>query len=185
MFCEERVAQMAAFLLQQSGGRMAYLKLMKLLYLADREAMSRFGESISGDRMVSMQHGPVLSQTLDLIRSGSRQDEGWENWIASEANYEISTKHLGAGRDDFDLLTDVELEILTRTWRDFGHLSKWQLVDYTHENCAEWQNPQGSAFPIKEEDLFMAVGKSAEMAQTMAQNLREQRQLDEITCRLR
>lgn len=185
MFSEERVAQMAAYLLQQSGGRMAYLKLIKLLYLADREYMSRFGESISGDRMVSMPHGPVLSQTYNLITAGGREEEGWNSWIASEPNYEVSAKQHGASRDDFDLLSDVETEILTRTWRDFGHMSRWELVDYTHNNCAEWQDPHGSSYPIREEDLFMAVGKSPEMAQSMAQHLREQRQLDEITIRLR
>lgn len=41
MFCEEKVAQMAAYLLQKRGGKMSYLKLMKLLYLSDRESMDR------------------------------------------------------------------------------------------------------------------------------------------------
>jgi hypothetical protein len=36
MFSEEKVAQMAAYLLLKRGGRMAYLKLMKLLYLSNR-----------------------------------------------------------------------------------------------------------------------------------------------------
>ena len=65
MFREEKVAQMAAYLLQKRGGRMAYIKLMKLLYLADREYMISYGDSMSGDRAVSMKNGPVLSQTYD------------------------------------------------------------------------------------------------------------------------
>ena len=44
MFNERKAAQMAAFFLGQgSGGRLAHLKLMKLLYLADREAVRAFG----------------------------------------------------------------------------------------------------------------------------------------------
>lgn len=50
MFNQRKVAQMAAFLLDHGKGRMSYLKLMKLLYLADRESMRRHGEAISGDR---------------------------------------------------------------------------------------------------------------------------------------
>lgn len=184
MFCEERVAQMAAFLLQQGGGRMPGLKLMKLLYLADRAYLTRFGESMSGDCMVSMPHGPALSQTEDLIICGSRQDEGWADWISSDGQGEISTKCPGAGREDFDLLSDVELETLTHVWRRFGCMNKWQLVDYARQHCLEWQDPHGSAFPIKEEALFLAVGKSPDMTQSMALRLREQRQLDKTILQL-
>ncbi|HIC8860085.1 TPA: Panacea domain-containing protein [Aeromonas hydrophila] len=185
MFNEERVAQMAAFLLSKRGGRMAYLKLMKLLYLSDREAMSRFGESISGDLMVSMPHGPVLSQTLNLIRAGGEHADGWNEWISGEANYEVAIRRNVSDRNDFDLLSDVDLEILTKVWHEFGHMTRYQIRDYTHDHCPEWQDPRGSAYPIKEEDLFLAVGKSPEVAGAMAQHLREQRQLDEITSRLR
>ena len=43
------------------------LQLVKLLYFVDREALLRRGAPVTGDRMVSMDHGPVLSTTLDLI----------------------------------------------------------------------------------------------------------------------
>ena len=71
MFNEQRVAQMAAYLLGRARGHTKYLKLMKLLYLADRESMKRHGHPISGDRYVSMEHGPVLSHTLNLPRPPS------------------------------------------------------------------------------------------------------------------
>ena len=38
-FNERKAAQMAAFFLHQGGGKLEVLKLMKLLYLADRQAM--------------------------------------------------------------------------------------------------------------------------------------------------
>src|SRR6185312_10095771 len=47
--------------------RMHYLKLLKLMYLADREALLRWGIPISTDRYVSMDHGPVVSNTYTLI----------------------------------------------------------------------------------------------------------------------
>src|SRR5712691_464729 len=68
MFSERRVAQMAAYLLGREKGRMNYLKLIKLLYLADRESLKRHGHPISDDRYVSMDHGPVLSTTFNLIK---------------------------------------------------------------------------------------------------------------------
>lgn len=187
MFAEERVAQMAAYLLQQQRGHMPYLKLMKLLYLADREAMGRFGESISGDHMVSMPHGPVLSQTLDLIKGYAPvvAEQGWNYWIAGEANYEVSLKQAHAERDDFDELSDVDIEILNKVWGQFGHMKPFDIVQYTHDHCAEWIDPQGSSFPIKPEAVFCALGKPHEVAVELAKHLREQQQLDAVVSGLR
>ena len=39
---------------------MAYIKLIKLMYLADRRCLIETGFPITGDRMVSMPKGPEL-----------------------------------------------------------------------------------------------------------------------------
>jgi uncharacterized phage-associated protein len=49
---------------------MSYMKLIKLLYLAGREALARWGRPIPTDTYVATKHGPVLSQVLDLITEG-------------------------------------------------------------------------------------------------------------------
>jgi uncharacterized phage-associated protein len=61
MFSEQKVAQMAAFFLHEGRDCMPLLKLIKLLYLADRESLRLHGMPISGDLVVAMPHGPVLS----------------------------------------------------------------------------------------------------------------------------
>jgi len=45
-FQHERATQAAARLLQRRGGRMSYMKLLKLLYLADRKALLSVGRPI-------------------------------------------------------------------------------------------------------------------------------------------
>src|SRR5687768_11748301 len=66
-FNEQKALALAALFLRLRGGEMKHLKLVKLMYLADRAAFSRWGHSITGDRYVSMEYGPVLSTVLDLI----------------------------------------------------------------------------------------------------------------------
>ena len=66
-FNEKKATQAAAYLLRLRGGRMSYMKLIKLLYLADRISLNRRGRPITTDRYVSMDRGPVLSRTLNLI----------------------------------------------------------------------------------------------------------------------
>ncbi len=74
LFEEKKAAQAAAYLLKLHGEPMKYFVLIKLLYLADRQSLIETGLPITGDKMVSMPHGPVLSQILDLIQAGKQDD---------------------------------------------------------------------------------------------------------------
>jgi uncharacterized phage-associated protein len=66
-FNERKAIQAAGRLIQLAGGEMNYLALMKLLYLVDREALFHLGRPITGDKVVAMKHGPVLSRIFDLV----------------------------------------------------------------------------------------------------------------------
>ena len=67
-FNERRATEAAARFLRLRGGRMSYLKLIKMLYFLDREALLRWGRPVTTDRYVSMANGPVVSRIYDLIR---------------------------------------------------------------------------------------------------------------------
>lgn len=180
MFNQRKVAQMAAFLLDRGRGRMNYLKLMKLLYLADRESMKRHGEAISGDRYVSMDHGPVLSQTLNLINGEAEVDEGgWTYWIADKANYEVSLRRK-ASRDVLDELSEADLDVLGAIYAKFGKMDKWKLRDYTHRYCPEWKDPQGSSIPIEIVDIFKALGRTSAEAKKLAARIEHDRRIDRL-----
>ena len=61
---EDKATQAAARLLRLAGGKLNHMKLMKLLYLADRRALIQWGRPITFDWYVSMPHGPsCCSQT--------------------------------------------------------------------------------------------------------------------------
>ncbi|MGZ8152602.1 MAG: Panacea domain-containing protein [Methylovulum sp.] len=175
---ERKVTQMAAYFLQKRGGRMAHLKLMKLLYLADRESLRLYGLSISGDCLVSMPHGPVLSMTLNLMDGDveSRPD-GWESLISSKENHELALKtELQPGA--LDELSKADTDVLETIWKQFGKLSRWQIRDYTHQHCPEWEDQHGSSKPIRFEKLFQALGRPADEAQRLAEQIAEQQHID-------
>lgn len=181
MFSQERVAQMAAFFLHLGGGKMAYIKVLKLLYLADRDAMGKWGESISGDEFVSMPYGPVLSQTYALIRdSGTSTEFGWDYWIQDDANYEVSLKNKFNHNDELDELSEIELNILKAVFSKFGQMKKFELVNYTHDYCAEWEDPLGSSFPISPESIFRALGKNDNEINALIQQHNIQTQLSAL-----
>ncbi len=147
---ERKAAEMAVFfLLKTREGRMSHLKLMKLLYLSDRESFRTRGFSISNDLMVSMKHGPVLSKTLNLI-NGYEQSapDGWNSLISAREDHQVSC-NAGLKVEDLKKLSEKELDILESVWNKFGRMDQWEIRDYTHDNCPEWQDPGDSSFPIE------------------------------------
>jgi len=180
MYNERKAAQMAAFLLHKRGGRMSHLKLMKLLYLADREAMQRYGMPISGDRMVAMPHGPVLSMTLNHMDGDIKSSPGgWDDWISDKENHELALAR-PVSREMLDELSEADLEVLEAVWARFGHMSRWQIRDLTHTHCPEWHDPNGSSLPIPYEDVFAAFGRSAEEAKELSARIEAERTLDKL-----
>ena len=181
MFNERKVAQMAAFLLGKGGSsRMSHLKLMKLLYLADRESMGRYGAPISGDRIVAMPQGPVLSMTLNLMDGDVESSpRGWEGLISDKENHELSLRR-PLTSDDTDELSPADIDVLEAVWKQFGQMNKWEIRDYTHDHCPEWTNPNGSSVPIPYENVFRALGRPEKVALELSARIEAERELDKI-----
>jgi uncharacterized phage-associated protein len=156
-FNEKKATQVAAQLLRLRGGRMSYLKLIKLMYLADREALLRWGRPISTDRYVSMDKGPVLSRVLDLATEGGdpARPSIWAQQIGEPSHYEVALK----GSAETDELSEAEVALLEEIFLKYGTKNRWELVDLTHQ-LPEWQDPQGSAIPITYGDILKAAGKT-------------------------
>ncbi len=177
MFNERKVSQMASLLLHCRGGRMSHLKLMKLLYLADREAMGRLGAPISGDYIVAMPHGPALSLTLNLMDGDTKSAPGgWDDWISDKEDHEVSLRRT-ITRDALDELSDAEIEVLEAVWNRFGGMNRWELRDYTH-TLPEWQDPKGSSLPIPHKNVFQALGRTDKEAEELAARIEAERSLD-------
>lgn len=181
MFNERKVAQMAAYLLKRRGGTMSHLKLIKLLYLADREALNCYGASISGDSFFSLPNGPILSRTLNLMAGVVESEtQGWETWISDRAEHQVSLRQ-DFDFGDLDYLSPADIDILDNIWQRFGSMSRWQLVDYTHGgNCPEWENPNGSSAPISPYKIFSALGKSQEDSAALASEIEAERSIDRL-----
>ncbi|WP_244973857.1 Panacea domain-containing protein [Ectopseudomonas mendocina] len=155
---------------------MSYLKLMKLLYLADRESMDRYSVPMSDDAAVSMPHGPVLSATLNLM-TGQIESPFWRSWISPDANHEVSLSRPVNSLEDLDELSEADFEILELVWQKFGHLRRWEIRDLTHTDCPEWVDPGRSSLPIDPRKVFTALGRSEEQADVEAKELFERKTL--------
>ena len=176
MFSTERSAQIAAVFARMHGGKINVLKLVKLIYLSDRRSMEIHGRPITYDRLVSMDYGPVPSRTLNLI-NGHDSDK-WDKWMAGRANHMVVLKKTDFKRKDLDELSQADMEILEDVWREFGKMDQWELSNYTHENCPEWEDPNGSSLPIQERKIFESLGWKKGEARLAEEAIQDQRNLD-------
>jgi uncharacterized phage-associated protein len=157
LFNEAKATQAAARLLTLRGGTMSYLKLIKLLYLADREALIRWGHPITTDRFVSLDNGPVVSRIYDLIRNeplpGSFRI--WRKFISDPENYEVRL----VGDPGSGELSRPEQELIDEVFAQHGRQNRWRVVDYTR-SLPEWTHPDGGALPIEYRDILKAAHKT-------------------------
>jgi uncharacterized phage-associated protein len=155
-FNEAKATQVAALLLKLRGtGQMSYLKLIKLMYLVDREALARWGRPVSTDRHVSMDKGPVLSRVYNLITEEQRAGGAWSEHISAAPNYTVKSL-TDPGTDE---LSRAEEDLISEVFAQHGHKDRWTLVKDIHE-FPEWQDPQGSMIPIRISEILEALGKS-------------------------
>jgi uncharacterized phage-associated protein len=156
-FNEAKATQAAARLLALRGGRMKYLKLIKLLYIADRQALFLWGKPITTDRYVSMKEGPVVSNIYNLINS-EPMPEGqsvWHKYIRNVANWDVQL----VGDPANDELSKAEEDLLAEVFERHGHKNRWLLVKETHK-FPEWTDPGASSTIITYREILKALNKS-------------------------
>lgn len=157
---EDKATQAAARFLRLRGGKMSHLKLIKLLYLAEREALTRLGSPLTYDAYVSMPHGSVLSATLDRINERESYEGGyWDTYIGPKQNNEVALRNRDMVPDD--QLSKAEEQLIDEVFERYGHLTRWELRDKTHQ-LPEWTDPEGSMLPITAADILKSEGYSEE-----------------------
>jgi uncharacterized phage-associated protein len=165
---EEKATAAAAVLLKLAGGKMNYLKLIKLLYLAERESLRRFARPIIGDDYFSMPKGPVLSIVLNLIKA--KEDEAQEDlWLryVHRNNHDVEL----IGDPGNAALSDAEIEILGQVFEKHKTVDPFRLVQVLHKELPEWKDPGKSRIKIHPEDILRAVGTSEEDIEEIAREI--------------
>lgn len=148
------------YLIGKNNGTMNYTKMIKILYLADKKALEKWGAPITGDLYYALKNGPVLSKTLDLIK-GKADLESQTLW--DEYFYTKDYKLIDEKPDrPYDYLSPVEIELLFEVDQKYKDYSYQQMIDLVHspEVCPEWTDPGEGASPISIETILKKSGKT-------------------------
>ena len=155
-FRSQKAAQICTYYASLSGGMIEKLKLIKLVYLAEREYLSSYHHPMLFDEFYSLPNGPICSSTLHGV-NGVIHEDLWDEYIARNGNIVVAVKSLE--RDDLDQVSDAEMEVVTEIWRKFSGMTASQIRNYTHEHCPEYTETDRARVPISYLDIFEALGE--------------------------
>jgi len=158
VFKFDKTIQAVAFLLRRETFKeMNYMRLIKILYIADRESIRLTGRPITGDRVAAMQQGPVLSELYDLIKGTHLRSPELARFIKKD-DYKIRlVEDPGLAN-----LSRFDIETIEGVAEKFRAFDEWDLVEFTHK-FPEWQknSPEESQMKwISFIDILEALGRT-------------------------
>ena len=155
-FDETKSAQMAGYLAQKSGEKLDKLKLIKLIYLSEREYLKRHSLPMTLDEFYSLKDGPIASAALNGL-NGLLTQSLWDKWIKRTGNkIGIAKKR---ERKQFDHLSEADISVMDYVWDQFGGMTTPEIWNYVHTKCPEYQSVQTGRLVIRYVDILKVLKK--------------------------
>jgi uncharacterized phage-associated protein len=149
-------------------------KLFKILYFAEKQHLSEYGRTITGDTYIAMPNGPVPSFLYDVVKfvRGEKPYISIERDVKSELEV-FRHKFITAKREaNLEYLSATDIECIERSLAENTGLSFGELTEKSHD--AAWDTPYENG----DMDLFLiasAGGANMEMLKYIQTNIENQR----------
>ena len=115
----------------------------KILYFADRDHLSRYGNLLSGDSYLAMRHGPVPSGIYNLLKAAAGRQEAliplqYFELVSKTLRVEDQHKVQPLREANMELLSASQRECLDASLKANGRLSFVKLTAKSHD--AAWRS---------------------------------------------
>jgi uncharacterized phage-associated protein len=182
LYNEFKAAQTTGLFLKLNGGTENLLKLIKLLYAVERESINRQLCPYTYDKLVSMPHGQVVSNTYDNIKSKS--PEGiWKECFKVTSDGKEKTVHLL--RDcGIEKLSRADIALITETYQNNIAKTPEDLEREHHDPkiMPEYVDPHGSSIKTDYATLLRILGKNQTEIDDFHSDLKEMAFIHSIEC---
>ena len=138
-FDYKKATQAINYLAKKEGGQIDKLKLIKLVYFADRYHLRRYGRPMVNDAYLAMPLGPVGSSVKDIAEFSDFLDEDERAYASTylarggQINTVVSITEV-----DADIFSKSELEALDFAYSEFGKIAPLALARLAHR-YPEWE----------------------------------------------
>lgn len=131
-------------------------KIFKILYFSDRDHLSDYGRSITGDTYIAMQDGPVPTNLYDIFKS-VRGDGYFRNEGNFSAFFEVISWNIlnPIVEPNLKTLSKTDIDTLSTNIEKYGNLSWQEIRDISHDYA--WENTSKDR-PMKVKDILLEAG---------------------------
>lgn len=171
-----KAIQAAGVLLHFERNRMSYMRLLKLLYITDRETIKEHGLPLLGSKAVAMDHGPLHSDIFNLIKGVHDKTSLWSKFFV-KTGYKVET----VDQPDNGLLSTYEIEKLRSVSEKYAPFTDEEIYDQMTHTFPEWikNHVEGTSRPIPLEDIMDAVGRSGDKT-AILEDINELEEMDKL-----
>lgn len=164
-----------ARLIEKSGKDVDYLRIAKLIYLADRRSILARGVPIFGGKYFSMNKGPTISEFMNYTHS--RNAPRWVEVISIRDGNALNI----IGKTNYNSLSEYEIKVLDSIVEEHFNQTTVELVKWCHENCPEYEEVSvGARKPIEVEAMLKFGGKNQNQIAKVLAMAQEIQELDAL-----
>lgn len=168
---DQRIKEVLLYILSKTGV-VDYYHLMKILYLAERQHLAKWGEKITSDDYYALPHGPVPTRIYDSLKNVK---EGKENFLSDViAVDQDSPKVTPLRTPDMDYLSKSEIEALDNAIAKNIVKSFAELERMTHDEYYNKALVNGRKMSVED------IARSGGATEQMIEFIREQMAFDKV-----
>jgi len=138
--CKKSV-QAVNYFARKKDGEINKLKVIKLIYFADRYHIRKYGRPVIGDSYWAMKLGAVPSDTLNTANLSEDLENDclkYAKEFLSHPKGDKKKKHIiSNGPVDLKVFSQTDLEALETAFKEFGDKDQFELAEHSHE-YPEW-----------------------------------------------
>ena len=116
--------------------------ICKLLYLADKTSLEKYGRFIFGESYYALEEGATPSNAYDLLKEAAQASV---NGLKVEGNQVIAVRN-----PDLDNLSESDIECLDQIIDTYGGVPNWRRAEDAHDEAwREAWNKRGNKQSVK------------------------------------
>lgn len=168
VFNYEKSVQVILYIVSKLERR-DFHKIFKILYFADREHLSKFGRTITGDHYIAMKAGPVPSNIYDLFKA--IKGDSYFSKDELKAYFEVENEFFIKPKKDPDLdeISNSDINVLNEVLAKYGDMDFETIKRKSHDFA--WNQTSRDA-KICMENILKESGESQEYIEYVMESLK-------------
>lgn len=112
-------------------------RTFKIIYLADRKHLDKYGRLICGDKYIAMSHGPVPTNLYDMVKE-VRGDSSYTFGLNLDKQFKVKGNNIKPLRKaNLKYLSKSDIECLDKSIKKYGSMSFGKLQKISHDEAYE------------------------------------------------